>query len=135
MQRKLLFIILMLTTSVTQASVFKCKTPAGIIYSERPCPANSTEISIRANSLPNQEPSLLSDINNVNAVPLPVPEKQRGAYLSFLTRHNPRAFVICTDGRVMSFNGNSKFIDQKLSSLPGGCAPYAINDAVVWSGK
>jgi hypothetical protein len=135
MKHLTLFLFLVLTTSVAQANVFKCKTPEGIIYSEQPCPTGSTASSIRTSQAPTQQQSTQSGINNVNAVPLPVPEKQRGAYEAFLSRPNPKAFVICTDGRVMTLSGKSEFVDKQLSSLPAGCSPYAVNDSVVWTGK
>ena len=73
-----------------------------------------------------------SDINDVSAVPIPVTEKQIGAYKSFLALSNPRAFVICSNGSVMTLKGNETFVQNKLATLPQGCAPYAVNDDVVW---
>jgi hypothetical protein len=147
MKQKILLTILLLLVPIAQAGVFKCKTPEGIIYSEKPCPTGSAAGSIQA--IPSsgqqqdagqqrtayQQPTSQSGINNVNAVPLPAPDKQRGAYESFLSKPNPRAFVICKDGRVMSFVGKGGFVDKQLAALPEGCAPYAINDAVVWAGQ
>lgn len=149
MKQSILFVTLLLITGVVQADVFKCKTSAGITYSERPCPTGSTESSIRSiqtldrlqtdeplNQQPAaQQPTSQSGINSVNAVPLPAPGTQRKAYESFLSRPNPRAFVICNDGRVMTYSGDESFVKQRLSALPEGCAPYAINDDVVWAGK
>lgn len=76
---------------------------------------------------------LLPDVQNVDAVPLPARNTQRRSYEAYLTQATPRAYVICRDGRVMSFSGGSAFIEQKLTTLPDGCAPYAVNDAVVWN--
>lgn len=152
MKQIILFVTCILITGMAQAVVFKCKTSTGIIYSERPCPTGSAESNIRSiqpldqqqTDEPleplNQQPAIQqqtsqSGINNVNAVPLPVPGKQRQAYESFLSRPSPRAFIICNDGRVMTYSGNDSFVKQRLSSLPDGCAPYAINDDVVWAGK
>lgn len=82
---------------------------------------------------PAAQQSASSDINDVNAVPIPNPETQRGAYVSFLSLPNPRAFVICHDRRVMTFRGNKAFVQNKLATLPIGCSPYAVDDAVVWN--
>ena len=81
---------------------------------------------------PQWHSDLLPDVQNIDIVPLPAPEKQRIAYQSYLTAATPKAFVICHDGRVMSFSGAGNFVEQKMSTLPAGCAPYAANDAVVW---
>ncbi len=82
---------------------------------------------------PAAQPSVSSDITDVNAVPIPNPETQRGAYVSFLSLPSPRAFVICHDRRVMTFRGSKLFVQNKLATLPIGCSPYAVDDAVVWN--
>jgi len=76
---------------------------------------------------------LLPDVQDVEAVPLPARNTQRRSYETYLTQATPRAYVICRDGRVMSFSGGSNFVEQKLTTLPEGCAPYAVNDSVVWN--
>jgi curved DNA-binding protein CbpA len=73
-----------------------------------------------------------SDVNDINSVPLPNPTNQRRAYYDFLSKKNPRAFLICTDNSVMIFNGNTNFINQKIAEMSNRCSPYAIDDAVVW---
>ena len=139
MRQIILLMILALTASIAQAGVFKCQTPEGLVYSERPCPAGSTSSSIRTIQSADQQQSSQSSsssqsgISNISAVPLPNPDKQRGAYEAFLAKPNPKAFVICSDGRVVTFAGKDGFVDQKLSELPAGCSVYARNDNVVWS--
>ena len=88
-------------------------------------------------STPSSDPQLrarlLPDAQNVEAVPLPARDIQRRSYETYLTQATPRAYVICRDGHVMSFSGGPIFIEEKLTTLPEGCAPYAVNDAVVWN--
>ena len=72
------------------------------------------------------------DINDTDAVPIPAPATQRGVYMTFLSQPSPRAFVICSNGRVMAFVGTKFFVEKRLSLLPAGCKPYAIDNAVVW---
>lgn len=137
---KILILLMAMTlTAPAQAGVFKCQTPDGIKYSEQPCPAGSTSASIRPVSVADQPqsssspaPKSKASVSNITAVPLPAPDKQRGAYESFLTRPNPRAFVICSDGRVQSLFGDKAFIKSRLAKLDSGCRPYAIDDSVVW---
>ncbi len=129
MKQIFLSIILALTASAAQAGIYKCQTSSGLVYSERPCPPGSTSQTIHTSS----QQSSQSDSSNVDAVPLPAPDKQRGAYEAFLSRPNPKAFVICNDGRVISFVGKSDFVDQKLATLDAGCSPYSVNGNVVWS--
>jgi curved DNA-binding protein CbpA len=75
------------------------------------------------------------DIKDVDVVPLPSPLAQRDAYLSFLRHPPPRAFAICSDGRVTSIVGSEAFVQQQLAALPAGCSLYARNNDVVWAGK
>lgn len=90
-----------------------------------------------ATSLPRQpEPQTkTADVNDVGAVPLPNPNTQRRAYFDFLAKRNPRAFVICNDGSVKAMAGGSEFISKQLAEGKDRCTPYAIDDAVVWTGK
>jgi hypothetical protein len=80
-------------------------------------------------------PSGPADIYDIQAVPLPNPATQRNAYAAFLAVRGPRAFVICNDGRVMSYSGGAKFISQKLAMLPTSCSTYALDEHVVWTRK
>jgi len=75
------------------------------------------------------------DVNDVGAVPLPNPNTQRRAYHEFLSKRNPRAFAICTDGKVLVLAGNAQFITRQLAEERGRCSAYAIDDTVVWAGK
>lgn len=70
--------------------------------------------------------------NNINVVPAMLAASQRHAYLFFLSQHGPRAFVICGDGKVLTFLGSEHFVARRLSVLPDGCRPYAVNNVVVW---
>ncbi|MBI5891012.1 MAG: DUF4124 domain-containing protein [Nitrosomonadales bacterium] len=151
MKRRYSIVILVLVASVAQAGVFKCRTSNGIIYSERACPADTSAGSVRSipaigqqqpasqpqttSERPAQSRTTIADIRNVDAVPLPVPANQRGAYEAFLTKQNPRAFLICKDRSVMTLFGKGNFVRNKLASLAERCAPYAIDDEVVWAGK
>ena len=94
---------------------------------------STNEIKVpTSNSQENAES--IPDVYNADAVPLPAPDKQRHSYDSYLTMATPKAFVICRDGRVMMFSAGMNIIEKKLTTLPEGCAPYAVNDAVVWVG-
>ncbi len=130
MKHVLSSIILALTAAAAQASVYKCQTPAGLVYLEHPCPPGSASQTIHASASAGGSNSSGSKID---AVPLPAPDKQRGAYEAHQSKPNPKAFVICTDGRVMSLVGKSEFVRQRLASLDAGCSPYSIDDSVVWS--
>lgn len=78
-----------------------------------------------------QQPSP-PNINDIDAVPLANPMTQRKAYEGFLALPNPRAFVICNDGRVMSLQGPGAFVGNKITTMPSDCSAYAVNDNVVW---
>lgn len=126
--------VLALTASLAQAGIFKCKTTDGFAYSEHPCPSGSSSGTVRTIQATSQQQPSESGDSNIDAVPLPVPATQRSAYVAFLSKPNPKAFVICGDGRVMSIVGNSQqFVDQRLASLDAGCSPYSVNGNVVWS--
>jgi hypothetical protein len=134
-----LFIAISLMVTSAQAGVFKCQTAEGIKYSEIPCPSGSTTTTVRSISVadPQQPPvtsttATGSGINDINAVPLPVPDKQRRGYEKFLSSPKPRAFLICTDRSVVSFTGQEQFIKKKIAEMAPGCRPYAIDDSVVW---
>lgn len=139
--KKYLLVILMLATPTAQAGVFKCKTPDGFVYSEKPCPAGMSVGSIQASpasgqqASSGQQPSTQSGNNSASTAQVPISDKQRGSYDAFLSKPNPKAFVICSDGSAIAFNGKGDFVQQKLASLPSGCTPYAIDDTVVWGGK
>jgi hypothetical protein len=133
--KKYLLVVLTLTTLATQAGVFKCKTSDGFVYSEKPCPTGTLAGSIQARPASGQLPSGQSGTKSASAASSPIPDNQRSFYDAFLSKPNPKAFAICSDGRAMEFVGKGDFVKQKLASLPEGCAPYAIDDAVVWSGK
>jgi curved DNA-binding protein CbpA len=107
-------------------------TPAPAPVSTSPAqPVESPPLS--AAPVPQQTMQTRSgDVNDINSVPLPNPTTQRRAYYDFLSKRNPRAFVICTDGSVLIFSGEMKFINQKITEMSGRCSPYAIDDAVVW---
>ena len=80
-----------------------------------------------------QQQASTPDISDIDAVPIPAPATQRRAYVSFLSQPSPRAFIICSDSRVMTFAGSKAFVQTKLSSLPDGCKPYAVDSRVVWN--
>lgn len=91
---------------------------------------------ISAPSLQPPEPQPRSaDVNDVYAVPLPNPTTQRRAYFDFLAKRHPRAFLICKDESVQVLTGGSEFIRKRLAEAKDQCAPYAIDDAVVWTPK
>jgi hypothetical protein len=75
-----------------------------------------------------------ADINDVNAVPLPNPA-QRRAYYDFLSKRNPRAFLICNDDTVKVVAGGLTFVNNQIAEVTGRCTPYAIDDTVVWTPK
>lgn len=138
--RKYLFFALVLTTIAAQGGVFKCKTANGFVYSEKPCPEGAAAGPVNVIP-PSGDPT-----NNVpaNGIPPktngsigkaypPITDKQHPAYDSHLSKPNPKAFIICDDGRVMSFVGKGNFVQKQLSSLPAGCSPYSIDDAIVWA--
>jgi Domain of unknown function (DUF4124) len=144
MRQAILLMILMLATVLAEASVFKCNTPDGVVYSEQPCSENATEIDVHAaDPLPPQQSSSEaggegtgglagnSRINDASAVPY-LTEGGRARYREFLTHSNPRAFMVCPDGSFTTIYGeaaNSASVREKDSR---GCMPYAINDEVVW---
>ncbi len=76
-----------------------------------------------------------ADVNNINAVPLPNLTTQRRAYYDFLSKRNPRAFLICNDNSVKVVAGGLTYVNNQIAEVTGRCAPYAIDDAVVWTGK
>ncbi len=75
------------------------------------------------------------DVSDINAVPLSNPTTLRRAYYDFLSKRNPRAFLICRNGSVQVLTGNLTFIHRQIAELAGQCSPYAIDDAVVWTGS
>lgn len=44
MKQTLLLAMLLCTSPLTNAGVFKCATPAGLVYSEQPCAKNAREL-------------------------------------------------------------------------------------------
>ncbi len=74
-----------------------------------------------------------ADVRDAKAVP--ITPAQRNAYLDFLSQPLPRAFVICNDGTVTVVAGSQAYVDRRLAGQPPGCAPYAINEQVVWKGQ
>lgn len=96
--------------------------------------SNITPAATPASLPDNSDTPGWADINDIDAVPLPLPAIQRGDYLSFLSEPKPRAFVICRDKRVLTVLGTRLFVKRQLASLPAGCRTYAIDDAVVWQG-
>ncbi|MDO8989008.1 MAG: hypothetical protein Q7U91_05180 [Sideroxyarcus sp.] len=134
-----LLVMLLLTTS-TQAGVFKCKTPNGFAYSEKPCPDGASAGPVKV--IPASGDPISKVPSNVTppetsggagkAYP-PITEKQRQGYERHLSRANPKAFIICADKRAMSFYGQASYVQKQLASLPAGCSPYSIDDAVVWA--
>lgn len=134
-----LLALLLLTTS-TQAGVFKCKTPNGFIYSEKPCPDGASAGPVKVipasgdpiNKVPSNVAPPEAGDGAGKAYP-PITEKQRPSYETHLSRAKPKAFIICDDRRVMSFFGQAGFIQKQLASLPAGCSPYSIDDDIVWA--
>ena len=139
MKQVILLAMLLLTTS-TQAGVFKCKAPNGFIYSEKPCPDGATAGPVKVipasgdpiNIIPSNGTPPKTNEGGGKAYP-PISDKQRPGYDRHLSHPNPKAFIICADGQVLSIFGKANFIQQKLASLPAGCTPYSIDDAVVWT--
>lgn len=138
--RQAILLAMLLLTTATQAGVFKCKTANGLAYSEKPCPdgtaagpvsvipASGDPIDrIPANGSP---PKTKGGVGK--AYP-PITDKQHPAYDNHLSKPNPKAFIICSDGRAMSFFGQSDFVLKQLAKLPAGCSPYSIDDAIVWA--
>lgn len=78
-----------------------------------------------------QQPAL-PNVNDIDAVPLPNRITQRKAYEGFLAMPTPRAFVICTNGSVTTFQGPGAFVGNKITALPQDCSAYAVNNDVVW---
>jgi len=109
--------------------------PAVTPATEAPAQAAAPPTTIPVAPLPPPAvPAKIVDINDANIVPLPNPTTQRRAYLEFLSKRSPRAFVICKNNSVMTFNGDSDFVNKKLAEVSNRCTPYAIDDAVVWTG-
>ena len=139
MKQVALLLMLLLTTS-TWAGVFKCTTPNGFVYSEKPCPDGATAGPIKV--IPaSGDPSSIVPTNGTppktnggvgKAYP-PITDKQHPAYDKHLSQPNPKAFIICDDKRVMSFVGKGNFVQKQLASLDAGCSPYSIDDNVVWA--
>ena len=139
MKNLILLAMLLLTTS-TQAGVFKCKTPNGFTYSEKPCPEGATAGPLRVipasgdpiSKAPTTE--LPTKTDEVAGKPYPpITDKQRPAYEKHMSKPNPKAFVICNDKRVISLVGKGNFVQKQLASLEAGCTPYSIDDTVVWT--
>ncbi len=131
--QKTLFAAMLLLSASAQADVFKCKTAnGGIAYSEHPCAAGEAEGRIRSSQGSGQGGALA----DVNAVPLPNPQKQRDIYQQFLATPSPRAFLICRNGGVSLIKGGETGVKREIARMASeGCAPYAINDDVVWKGN
>jgi hypothetical protein len=139
MKQVTLLAMLLLTTS-TQAGVFKCKTPNGFNYSEKPCPDGASAGPVKVipasgdplNIVPSNRtpPKTNGGVGKANP---PITDKQRPGYERHLSQANPKAFIICADGQVMSIVGKADFVQQKLDLLSAGCSPYSIDDAIVWA--
>jgi hypothetical protein len=138
--RQAILLAMLLLTTATQAGVFKCKTADGFAYSEKPCPDGATAAPVKVipasgdpiNNVPANGTSPKTNGGVGKAYP-PITEKQHPAYDSHLSKPNPKAFVICDDGRAMSFFGKGDFVQKQLDKLPAGCSPYSIDDAIVWA--
>lgn len=136
------FTVMMLASSAALANVYKCQTPDGFKYADKPCPASEVLVTLvmppapvrsQSEAAQGKEPVQKSQagINNVNAVPLPFPQSQRRIYQDFLARPSPRVFGICKNGTI-TIVGKADFVKKQMSDIQYGCRLYAINDEVVW---
>jgi dienelactone hydrolase len=85
---------------------------------------------------PGPPPSHFAAIEDPSAVPW-INDKGRDAYRQFLTRHFPRVFVLSVTGGLAVSDGGFDPLSRAMSAcLKAGiaCAPYAIDDQVVWAG-
>jgi hypothetical protein len=85
---------------------------------------------------PTPSPSRFAAIGDNQAVPW-LTDKGRDAYRQFLTRHFPRVFVLSTSGAFAVADGGFDPLGRSLSLCKKAnivCAPYAIDDQVVWAG-
>lgn len=140
--KKLLLGSLALLALSAHASVFKCTTGTGVVYSERPCADAAAGGEVRGTqsgertATAEQHQSDESHVASDKAATMLMLEKQRLAYNEFLSRPNPKAFALCQDGRaIMILAGTAVAVRAELRSLPERCAPYAIDDAVVLAGQ
>jgi hypothetical protein len=138
--KKILLGSLALLTISAQASVFKCNTETGVVYSETPCANHTSAGEVRVTPSSDQSSSEQHQTERQNAdsnnLPLMlVLKNQHLTYSEFQAKPNPKAFVLCQDGRAMILTGTGAFFQQELSSLPAKCVTYAINDTVVWAGR
>lgn len=139
--------MLMMLASGAQADIYKCQTPNGLKYEDKPCPEGSALGSLEAHpaparpqpqaaqsKTPAQKPQ--ANVNDVNAVPLLFPQNQQRVYQEFLARPSPRAFGICKDGGTITIVGNADFVKREMNDVEHGvkygCRIYAVNDEVVW---
>lgn len=144
MQDYVLFLtVMMLAPGVALANVYKCQTPDGFKYADKPCPSGGALVTVYAHPAPvwpraqaeqSKEPvnKLQAGVNDVNVVPLPFPQNQRKNYLDFLARPSPRAFAICKDSGTITIVGKADFVKRQMSDIRYGCRLYAVNDEVVW---
>ena len=126
-------VAMMLFSATALADVYRCQTPEGIRYADKPCAEGAASGTLAAPPAP--PPQFLpqkANVHDVDAVPLRDPSTQRALYREFLARPNPRAFAICQDGGAMIISGDAAFVDRQMSGVRGGCRMYAVNDEVVW---
>ena len=86
--------------------------------------------------LPRPPPSHFAAIDDVPAVPW-LSDKGRAAYRQFLTKHFQRVFAVSVTGGFAVANGGFDPLARALALCRGAginCAPYAIDDQVVWTG-
>lgn len=76
-------------------------------------------------------PKSQAAVIDVNAMPQPLPQRQRNIYQEFLARPSPRAFAICKNGTI-TIVGMADFVKKQMSDIQYGCRLYAVNDEVVW---
>jgi hypothetical protein len=137
------FTVTMLASGAALANVYKCQTPDGFKYTDKPCPAGSALDTLEAapasvrpqpQAAQSKEPAQKSQagVNDMNVVPLPFPQSQRRIYQDFLARPSPRAFGICKDSGTITIVGKADFVKKQMSDIRYGCRLYVVNDEVVW---
>ncbi len=85
---------------------------------------------------PTPPPSHFAALEEASAVPW-LTDKGRDAYRQFLTRHFPRVFALSVTGTFVVTDGGFDPLSRALELCRKSgltCAPYAIDDKVVWTG-
>ena len=149
MHKCLLVLLVLFSSSAVAGTTRWTDAQGNVHYSDQPAPKSAQSQKVLP---PTAKPPVPSEaeqsqssktymdavastasITDVAAVPY-LKAAGRAHYEEFLTRAKPRAFIVCRNGNFTEIYGERAHDESMPSQAGKGCAPYAIDDKVVWKG-